>query len=61
MVEQRLQAFSRIFHFAVREGWIAERPQWKRRTVYEPTPEQLEAARVRHIDRLQATIDARRK
>ena len=58
VIQQRLQAFYRVLHFAEREEWIAARPKWKRGNVYRPTPEKREAARARRIKRLQARIDA---
>lgn len=58
VVQQRLQAFSRVLYFALREDWIAVRPKWKRGNVYKPTPEKREAARAWRIARLQAAFDA---
>lgn len=59
VVEQRLQAFSRILYFAQREGWIAERPYWKRRNVYaKATPVLSEDQhRARVVDRRRTLID----
>lgn len=40
VIQQRLQAFYRVLHFAERENWIAGRPKLKRGNVYKKEPVQ---------------------